>query len=205
MHRQSIEQLHKLFGPVVQLTSLSEILGADEPPTFDSWFETYCLIQWSEIENSLGPWIADTNPKFGPVTTKNFELIKGLDRRRVPPAIARREHYYRAMRAFLGPRDLLCIPTTPAPAPIKGSLGMDQRVGDYYRRALSLTSIAGLSRLPQVSMPLSTVQVGDEAGLPNSSATPSKTAPVGLSLLASFGEDIFLLDVVCAIAAALGV
>jgi amidase len=162
-------------------------------------------MQWAEIENSLGPWIADTNPKFGPVTTKNFELVKALDRRRVPPAIARREHFYRAMRAFLGPRDLLCIPTTPAPAPIKGSLGMDQRVGDYYRRSLSLTSIAGLCRLPQVSMPLSTMPVGDATNSISGDATVSKTAPVGLSLLGSFGEDIFLLDVVCAIAAALGV
>jgi amidase len=198
VHRQSIEQLHTLFGPALQLTSISEIVGGDEPPTFDAWFETYRLIQWAEIENSLGPWIADSRPEFGPVAAKNFELVKSFDRRRVPPAILRREFFYSQMRQFLGPRDLLCIPTTPAPAPLKGSLGSDQRSGDYYRRALSLTSIAGLCRLPQVSLPLSAVPIAD-----GNDSQESSNPPVGLSLLASFGEDIFLLDVASAIAAAL--
>jgi tetratricopeptide (TPR) repeat protein len=53
-----------------------------------------------------------------------------------------------------------------------------------YRKALALTSIAGIGRLPQVSMPISSVAV--EEG----------QAPVGLSLVASFGEDEFLLRIV---------
>ena len=56
---------------------------------------------------------------------------------------------------------------------------MDQRVGDYYRRSLSLTSIAGLCRLPQVSMPLG----------------HTEASPVGLSLIGAQGEDRLLLDV----------
>ncbi|HTQ38835.1 MAG TPA: amidase [Pirellulales bacterium] len=191
-HQTAIENLRKQFGSALHETSLVEILGGDEPApaNFDSWFETYCVIQWSEIENSLGPWIAESKPTFGPVTTNNFEMIKTLDRRRVLPAMVRREKYYRALRKFLGPADLLCIPTTPAPAPLKGSLGLDQRVGDYYKRALSLTSIAGIGRLPQVSLPLSSVTVG------------GVELPLGLSLLGSFGEDLFLLDVVQQIAQA---
>src|SRR5262249_22497577 len=130
--------------------------------------------------------------KFGPVTTKNFELVTNFDRRLLPEMIARRETFYRALRRFLGPRDLLCVPTSPSPAPVKGGLGLDQRTGNYYRSALSLTSIAGLARLPQVSMPLVSVPV--DGG----------TAPVGLSLLGSFGEDVFLLDTVKSVAAASG-
>ncbi|HZZ27881.1 MAG TPA: amidase [Pirellulales bacterium] len=189
-HQQALEKLRKQFGPAVRETSLAEIAGNTEPgpASFDPWFETYCVMQWAEIENSLGPWIAECKPTFGPVTTKNFELVKSLDRRRVPSAIVRREKFYRAMQKFLGAADLLCIPTTPAPAPVKQSLGMDQRVGDYYKRALSLTSIAGICRLPQVSLPLSMVTV--EGG----------ELPLGLSLLARFGEDLFLLDVVQQIA-----
>jgi amidase len=193
-HQPALKKIRRLFGGAVRETSLAEILGGNEPMpvNFDTWHETYCVIQWSEIENSLGPWIADSKPTFGPVTTKNFELVKTLDRRRVAPAIVRREKYYRALRKFLGPHDLLCIPTTPAPAPIKASLGMDQRVGDYYKRSLALTSIAGICRLPQVSLPLSTVTVDGEA------------LPLGLSLLAAFGEDLFLLNIVQQIAQAFG-
>jgi amidase len=50
---------------------------------------------------------------------------------------------------------------------------------DYYPRALSLTSIAGIRRLPQVSLPLA----------------ESRGVPVGLSLLATSGRDAFFLSV----------
>ncbi|MBA2713381.1 MAG: hypothetical protein H0U55_07495, partial [Rubrobacteraceae bacterium] len=55
----------------------------------------------------------------------------------------------------------------------RGSASAD----DYYPRALSLTSLAGIGRLPQVSLPLA------ESG----------GVPVGLSLLAARGRDAFLL------------
>ena len=87
----------------------------------------------------------------------------------MPQAIAQREQCFHQLHQFLGPRDLLCIPTVPKPAPLKGA--MDQRTGDYYQRRLSLTSIAGLCRVPQVSMPLGEAQ------------STEGTAPVGLSLL----------------------
>jgi amidase len=189
-HQRSIEGVRKQFGSAVRETSLSEIVGESSKLKFDALLETYCYIQWSEIECSLGGWIAEDKPKFGPVTTKNFELVANFDRRLLPEVIFRRETFYRALRKFLGPRDLLCIPTSPSPAPIKGSLGLDQRTGNYYRSALSLTSIAGLGRLPQVSMPLAEVSV--DGG----------TAPIGLSLLGSFGEDLFLLEAVKSLAAA---
>jgi amidase len=190
-HQGAVDELRKMFGMAVRETSLGEILGDAEMNTFDAWFQTYCTIQWAEIEDSLGPWIAESKPEFGPVTAKNLELVRKQDRRIVPAAIVRREFFYRALRKFLGSTDLLCIPTTPAPAPIKGSLGMDQRVGDYYKRALSLTSIAGIGRLPQVSMPVSSLAVN------------GVDVPLGLSLLGSFGEDLFLLDVVQQVAATL--
>jgi amidase len=84
---------------------------------------------------------------------------------------------------FWGPDDLLCIPTTPALAPLKGTLGDDARQHQsqvtYYPRTLSLTSIAGIGRLPQVTLPL-----GNAGGV-----------PIGLSLLAGYGRDAFLLGV----------
>jgi amidase len=190
VHRQSIDRIRKQFGSAVCETSLGEIVGTSSKLNFDALLETYCFMQWSEIECSLGGWIAGSKPKFGPVTTQNFELVSNFDRRLLPGVIARREVFYRALRKFLGPRDLLCIPTSPSPAPIKSSLGMDQRSGNYYRSALSLTSVAGLGRLPQVSMPLASVPVD------------SGVAPIGLSLLGSFGEDLFLLETVRSIAAA---
>ena len=74
------------------------------------------------------------------------------------------------------------MPTTPALAPLKGTVvsrGQAAAGDDYYPRMLSLTSIAGIGRLPQVSLPLA------ESG----------GVPVGLSLLAAQGRDAFILGV----------
>ena len=99
-------------------------------------------------------------------------------------AAQRREEYFRRLRAFLGPNDLLCMPTTPALAPLKGTIaprGHESAGNNYYARALSLTSVAGIGRLSQVSLPV---------------AESSGRVPFGLSLLAANGRDASLLSVV---------
>jgi len=157
-----------------------------------TWLGAYSVLQWAEIESCLGAWVRQTRPAFGPEAAQNFELVKGLDRRRVGPAVRRREGYFRKLNEFLGPNDLLCMPTTPALAPFKDTIGArgSASAGDYYPRTLSLTSVAGIGRLPQVSLPLGQSEGG---------------VPVGLSLLAARGRDLFLLNAAIRLAAAVGV
>jgi amidase len=184
--RQTLEdplrRLRERYGDRLRETSLEELAG--DP--FADWCDTFCIIQWAEIRSSLGTWIEQTKPAFGPVIQANFDLTTNLDRRRVAEAVKRRECCYRRLRAALGPRDLIVLPTTPALAPLKGvQLKRTLQPGsadynDYYPRALALTSVAGIGRLPQVSLPLA-----DVGGV-----------PVGLSLAAAQGEDAFLLGVV---------
>jgi amidase len=175
--------LRELFRDKVKETSLREIDGEPRDSGLTTWFDTFCTIQWAEIWSSLGGWVEAAQPAFGPRTKNNFELTRSLDRRKIGPACRRQEDYCRRLGAFLGPHDLLCLPTTPALAPVKGTLGDEARSSQshltYYPRTLSLTSIAGIGRLPQVTLPL-----GDVGGV-----------PVGLSLLAGYGRDAFLLGV----------
>jgi amidase len=184
--RQALEEpvgrLRDRFGERVRLTSLRELdgeTGASEEAGLQKWLETYSVLQWAEIESCLGAWVSQTKPEFGPEAAHNFDMIKGLDRRRVGPATRKREEYFRRLGAFLGPNDLLCVPTTPALAPPKNTIGPrgSASADDYYPRALYLTSLAGIGRMPQVSLPLA------ESG----------GVPVGLSLLAARGRDAFLL------------
>jgi amidase len=185
-----LEGISRLFGDKLQETSLRDIDGEPRDSGFSFWFDTFCTIQWAEIWSSLGAWIEAAHPAFGPRTQNNFELTRTLDRRQIGPASRRREDYCRRLNAFLGPHDLLCLPTTPALAPIKGTLDDDARKSrfeeTYYPRTLSLTSIAGLGRLPQVTLPL-----GNAAGV-----------PIGLSLLGGYGRDAFLLGVAAQVAGA---
>jgi amidase len=177
---EPLRRLREIFGDAVRELSLQEIVADNAGHSFATWAETFCVIQWAEIESCLGAWIANARPEFGPGIAASFQLIKQLDRRRVAEAVQRREQYFRSLNQFLGPEDLLCIPTTPALAPRKGDPPRRSSSGSgYYPRTLSLTSVAGMGRLPQVSLP-----IGEANGV-----------PVGLSLLARHGQDSFLLQV----------
>jgi amidase len=178
---EPMQRLRDRFGERVQEFSLREMTSDETDANLSTWLDAYCVIQWAEIWSCLGAWIASDKPEFGPATAPGFELTKQLDRRRIAEGVERRERYCRHLRSLLGPHDLLCMPTAPALAPLKGDSPLRSSSGlGYYPRALALTSVAGLGRLPQVSLPLGNC----------------KGVPVGLSLLAGHGNDGFLLEVV---------
>lgn len=175
-----VARLREQFGERVRETSLREVDGVAGAEGLGPWFEAFHVVQWAEIWSSLGAWVEEHHPAFGPRTERNFGLVQGLDRSRLANAVLAREQLFRALDRFLGPRDLLCMPTGPCLAPPKGSLPADRSAGGYYPRTVSFIAISGVGRVPEVSMPLA------ETG----------GVPVGLSLLGKHGEDIFLLDVV---------
>ncbi len=174
---ESLDRLHQRFEGRVRETSINAVVGLDPNAGLQPWYETFFTIQWAEIWSSLGTWVEAAKPDLGPRTRQNFANTRTQDRRQVGAAARRRERYFRRIKDFLGPRDLLVLPTVPAPAPIKGTLDLNRTQGNYYPRALSLTAVAGVARLPQVTMPVAEVE----------------GAPVGLSLIAAHGEDAFLL------------
>ncbi len=176
---EPVRQLRDFFPRRVQESSLCDFAADEAGRNFATWSETYCVIQWAEIKSCLGAWIADTKPEFGAGVAVSFEMANQLDRRRVVEAFERRERYSRSLHDFLGPEDLLCMPTTPALAPRKGAAPRRSSSGSgYYPRTLGLTSIAGIGRLPQVSLPFAHVA----------------EVPVGLSLLGRHGHDKLLLE-----------
>jgi amidase len=177
---EPLRRLREKFGDAVRESSLKELVADDAGHGFATWADTFCVIQWAEIKSCLGAWIANARPEFGPGIAESFQLVNQLDRRSIAEALQRREKYSRSLHEFLGPDDLLCIPTTPAFAPRKGDPPRRSSSGSgYYPRTLSLTSVAGIGRLPQVSLP-----IADADGV-----------PVGLSLLARHGQDSLLLEV----------
>ncbi len=170
-----VERLRALYGQRVRTISFAQIFGDGPGRRWETWLDTYCVLQWTEIRSTLGAWIAAVRSQFGPATAASFKLVHDLDRTRARSAIESREASYRTLRQVIGPSDLWCFPTVPSSAPAKASNAQD-RTGGYYRKALSLTSLAGIGRLPQVSLPLASTAV----------------SPVGLSLIGAHGHDLFL-------------
>ncbi len=178
---EPVRVLQDRFGERVREASLRDVAGDAAGASLPTWGDTYCVLQWAEIKSCLGAWIADAKPTFGPATAASFDLTNQLDRRRIGEAMERRERYCRRLQSFLGSHDLLCMPTTPTLASHKGAVLPRASSGSgYYPRVLALTSVAGIGRLPQVSLPMA----------------HSMGVPVGLSLLAGHGQDAFLLEVV---------
>ncbi len=184
--QQPLQQLRERFGDRLQEIALEELLGDTLGAGFSALGDTYCVLQWAEIRSCLGAWIDNAKPALGPATAASFALTSQLDRGRIAEAVQRRERIARCLRRVFGPHDLLCMPTTPAlpprlvdPLPARSSKESGSG-STYYPRTLAISSLAGLARLPQVSLPLA------NAG----------GVPVGLSLLAAYGQDGFLLEVV---------
>jgi len=183
-----VNMIKELFSGKTRETSLREIDGDYGAVGLQRWYECYYPVQWGEIWSCLGSWITDNKPELGPRTKMNFELTKGMDRKTINAAARQRETLFRRVSGVLGPFDLLCFPTSPVLAPIKNSLSLDRTKGDYYPRTLAMTSISGITRTPQVTMPLAEVD----------------GTPIGLSLLAKCHMDAFLLAMARAISAKSG-
>jgi amidase len=177
----SLERLRRWWGAKVQETSIRPIDAEAPGSGLQNWYNTFVALLWPEIWSSLGSWLETVKPEIGPRTQVNVELTRTMDRRQMVSASRRRDEYFRRLQDFLGPAGLLCLPTTPTLAPLKrtpGDTGPYQSRAGYYPRTLAFTAIAGLGRLPQVTLPLA------EAG----------GVPLGLSLLAAHGNDAFLLS-----------
>lgn len=163
----------------IRETSLHEITG--QAIDYMWLFETYSLIQCSEIWSCLGAWIVDEKPEFGPVTSNNFKQAENTLRSNIQAYQIRRTALTESVQRFLEPGHFLLQPTTPALAPLLQTIGVetqDRASSTYFPRALGMNAIAGLSGACQVSMP-----VGNAAGV-----------PVGLSMIGRSGSDMVLIE-----------
>ncbi len=141
------------------------------------WMIVMRKLQAREIWHTHGPWIEKRHPKFGPEVGARFEWARGVASQPVGDEPDRRRSLAARLAAILGSVGLLMLPTAPDIAPLRGLEGQSSQ--NFRDRTLSLTSIAGLARLPQVNIP---------AGRVNG-------CPVGLSLLGPRGSDRALLRI----------
>ncbi len=141
------------------------------------FMECFRTIQGYEIWQSLGSWIEQHNPQFGPGINERVAFAKTVTASQADDARHFRQTVQQHLDKLIGPGDVLCLPTSPRVAPLKGT-STDTMEVTYRYQAICLLSIAGLGGLPEVTLPL-----GNCNGL-----------PVGLSLVGARGSDHMLLD-----------
>jgi amidase len=145
----------------------------DEPLT--TWMDYFRFPQGAEAWECHREWVARVKPTFGPAVGQRIEWSATVTTEDVARARKRREEITARMATLLRAGAVLALPSAPGIAPRRNS---PPDLGDAVRaRALPMLCIAGLARLPQVSLPLATLD----------------GCPLGLSLIAAQGNDTMLL------------
>jgi amidase len=162
------------------LDRLNEQLGAGQrvtvsPEGLPQWFQVFRVLQGAEVWAQHGTWINRVKPQLGPGIKERIEWASTITAREVGPAKSRREEIARRMVELLAGNAVLALPTLPGIAPLLNT--PTAALEDFRGRAMSLLCIAGLARLPQITLPVARVD----------------GCPLGLSLIAARGGDLMLL------------
>jgi amidase len=172
--RPMLDRLTKLIGSVRE-----EVMA---PQGLSAWSRAQRTLQPYEAWQTFRSWLERDNPRMA------FSVARGLVAGSMIGAADRgwaelvRQEARARMAYMLPPGTILCLPTTPFPAPMKG---LPLPVLDPLRDRIScLCSHGGLTGVPQVTLPGAELN-----GL-----------PIGLSIVGGRGSDAALVAVTQAMA-----
>lgn len=157
--------------------AVSDVLLIEE-----DWGLTFRVSQGAEVWQSMGSWVEESAPEFGPGVRERMQWARTLPPDDVAFHQDRRATIRSQLRARIGPDTVFVLPTSPAAAPLLTT--RDEELEDFRTKLIALTCMAGIGGLPQVTMPLATAPDG---------------APIGLSLIGAPGADRTLLALAAAI------
>jgi amidase len=147
------------------------------PPGLSVWARAQRTLQSSEAWVTFKDWIDRENPRMAWSVARNLALAATISEPEREWAALTRAEARARLAWLLRPGTILCLPTTPFPAPRKG-LPLPI-LSPLRARITCLAAHGGLTGVPQVSLPGAQVD-----GL-----------PVGLSILAARGADAALVAV----------
>jgi len=176
--RPMVERLTRLIG-----SAREEIMA---PQGLSVWARAQRTLQPVEAWNTFRAWVERDNPRMAFDVARN--LIAGAQVSAAEQGWAElmRQEARGRMTHLLPQGTILCLPTTPFPAPLKG-LPLPV-LGPLRDRITCLCAQGGLTGVPQVNLPGAMVH----------------GAPVGLSIIGGRGTDAMLVAVARAMAGAAG-
>lgn len=160
-------RLAGLAGEVADVTIASQGLSV--------WARAQRTLQPPEALATFRDWIERANPRLSMRVARMLVTAEAVTPAERQWAELMRHEVRSRLRDLLDPGVVLCLPTTPFPAPPAG-LPLS-RHNDAALRITSLACVAGLSGFPQISVPGGRVDDG---------------RPVGLSLIGPPGSEIRL-------------
>lgn len=188
--RKAAEKIAGLFD-ATETATVAPLDNADLSPTgqgLKDWVQWFRGHQPREVWASHGAWIEKVEPRFSPDITSRLKLAKQLTSVPIEGDDGLRDRATAYLDHLLDGAVLL-LPTAPCLAPLKDAPA--EVFTDFRDRVLGLTTISGLTRVPQIQIPLGLAE--DDHG----------KAPIGLSLIGRRGTDRALLQLAEQVAARL--
>ena len=171
--RQALETTLERIGTLFTASSTVRL----SPASLEEWSGHQQVLQSREAWESAQDWIDQVNPTFSFEVSDRYVTARAVTDEQIVVAQAGRDAVIARMNeVFEGGEVVVCLPTTVSPAPLIG-----QRVSERHTLRLrnsALTSIAGNTGRPQISLPLA----------------EADRLPVGLSLLGDYGADEQLIE-----------
>lgn len=149
---------------------------------FDVWRQCFRTIQGREIWSIYGAWIEAHKPNLGPGIRERMAYAATVTAEDAGAARQLLAIVRAHIRDTIRPGTVLALPTAPCIAPKVDE--PPQALEQFRSNTMALTSIAGLSGLPQVSLPIGTVE----------------GCPIGLSFIGWPGADETLLGLAVSLA-----
>jgi amidase len=156
------------------------------PGGLDPWREAVRLIQAYEIWRVYGSFVEHKRPRFGPGVADRMQFAATVTPAQADAARATHAAARDHLHALIAPGTVVALPSAPCIAPRVDTPA--QGLESYRLRVMRLTCIAGLGGLPQVSIPIGSID----------------GCPVGLSFIAWAGGDEALLELAVRLARCCG-
>ena len=157
------------FLPNLKTVRLSKFDKADIANNFR-------ILQGGEINEFVIPWIKDNKPKISQEINNRIEMASKITIDEIDAAKRFREALILEINNSLPEGDIALFPTTPFSAPTCGQT--DEALGSDRKKIMEMTSIAGMTSRPQISVP----------------KFKGKTGPVGIAILGWINSDEILLN-----------
>ena len=174
-HLQACVRRQLRDQPLHRLTLFDEAAGFSATATDEAYW-AFRFIQGHEVWQQWGPWLQAQQPPLGAAIEQRMQWARTVTPAQVQSARQWRQRLRRHLDRVLGERGVLVLPTMPDIAPLRRT--PESGLEAYRNRAIRLLCVAGLTGLPQVSVPLST-RLG---------------APLGVSLIGPRGRDQWLVQ-----------
>jgi amidase len=172
------QAVQEALGPIVERVITLVGRYTTEPLALTSlrnWSSQQQVLQGREAWETMRDWIDRVNPRLSFEVAERYVAARAITDAEVAAAQDVRGAIRARMAALLTDGTVVCLPTTPTPAPVRGEC---LSVRNLLRPRISmLTCIAGTAGAPQLTLPLAEVD-----GL-----------PIGLSLLGPRGADEMLI------------